>query len=53
MKNYILDHLIAAAFSLWRAVFLSETDREMGEIYKSQKSIFDNCYQYKCNYVSR
>jgi hypothetical protein len=34
----LLDDLIAAAFSLWRAVFLSESNREWTSIHKSQEN---------------
>ena len=37
VKPYMLDHLIAAAFSLWRAVFLTEKVREPGSIHKAQE----------------
>jgi hypothetical protein len=58
LRNYIFDHLIAAAFSLWRAVFLSETDREMAEIYKSQKAflatvVSTNAITFQDDYKNR
>ena len=36
-KRTLLDNLIAAAFSLWRAVFLAETNREWENIHKGQE----------------
>ena len=39
--RYLLDHLIAAAFNLWRAAFLTETSREMGDIRKSQQAFLE------------
>jgi hypothetical protein len=33
-----LDHLIAAAFSLWRAVFLAESIRDWASIHKGQET---------------
>jgi hypothetical protein len=42
VKPMLLDHLIAAGFSLWRAVFLSESDRDFVLIYKSQEKFLEN-----------
>jgi hypothetical protein len=47
----LLDHLIAAAFSLWRAVFLAETDRDWKSRTKGQadflaKVVSDNSITY-------
>jgi hypothetical protein len=39
--RYLLDHLIGAAFSLWRAVFLADTLREMEDIRKSQEKFLE------------
>jgi hypothetical protein len=41
VKPKILDHLIAAGFSLWRAVFLSESDRDFVSIHKSQEKFLE------------
>jgi hypothetical protein len=38
LKDALLDHLIATAFSLWRAVFLTESERDLTSIQKSQKT---------------
>jgi hypothetical protein len=35
-ENRVIDHLVAAAFSLWRAVFLAETTRDWHEVRKHQ-----------------
>lgn len=45
------DDLIASAFSLWRAVFLAETDRDWSSVNKGQrdflaKVIADNAISY-------
>lgn len=37
VKPSLLDHLIAAAFSLWRAVFLAEDTRTLVSIRKAQE----------------
>jgi hypothetical protein len=37
-----LDHLIAAGFSLWRAVFLSESDRDFIAIHKGQEKFLES-----------
>jgi hypothetical protein len=37
IKPKLMDHLIAAAFSLWRAVFLAEKVREIPTIQKAQE----------------
>jgi hypothetical protein len=37
VKRSLLDDLIAAAFSLWRAVFLAESNREWTSIHKGQE----------------
>ena len=47
----ILNHLIAAAFSLWRAVFLSETGRDWKSVLEGQKEflasvVSDNAITY-------
>jgi hypothetical protein len=34
----LLDHLIGAAFSLWRAVFLADTFRDEIHIHQSQEA---------------
>jgi hypothetical protein len=39
--TYVLDHLIAAAFNLWRAAFLTDTSRSMEEIRKSQEAFLE------------
>jgi hypothetical protein len=36
--RYLLDHLIGAAFSLWRAVFLADTFRDDIQIHQSQEA---------------
>jgi hypothetical protein len=36
--RYLLDLLIGAAFSLWRAVFLAETVRDVVKIHRSQEA---------------
>jgi hypothetical protein len=35
-KSYLLDHLSAAAFSLWRAAFLADGSRDPFSIHESQ-----------------
>lgn len=50
-ERRLLDSLIGAAFSLWRAVFLAETSREIVEIHESQvafleKVVSDNAITY-------
>lgn len=42
VKPMLLDHLIAAGFSLWRAVFLSESDRDFISIYESQEKFLES-----------
>lgn len=42
IKPMMLDHLIAAGFSLWRAVFLSESDRDFVSIHKSQEKFLES-----------
>lgn len=42
VKPMLLDHLIAAGFSLWRAVFLSESDRDFVAIYQSQVKFLES-----------
>jgi hypothetical protein len=42
VKPMLLDHLIAAGFSLWRAVFLSESDRDFVAIHKSQEKFLES-----------
>lgn len=42
VKPMLLDHLIAAGFSLWRAVFLSESDRDFVSIHKSQEKFLES-----------
>ena len=39
--RYLLDLLIGAAFSLWRAVFLAETFRDIVQIHKSQEAFLE------------
>ena len=39
--RYLLDHLIGAAFSLWRAVFLAETFRDVVKIQQSQETFLE------------
>jgi hypothetical protein len=39
--RYLLDHLIAAAFNLWRAAFLTDTSREMEDIRKGQEAFLE------------
>ena len=58
VKNHLLDHLIAASFSLWRAAFLSESDREMADIHKSQKAflasvVSTNAITFQDDYKNR
>ena len=36
--RYLLDLLIGAAFSLWRAVFLAETFRDVVQVHQSQEA---------------
>lgn len=55
---YILDHLIGAAFSLWRAVFLAETYRTDESIRQSQeaflaKVISDNSITFGDDKINR
>ena len=55
---YILDHLIGAAFSLWRAVFLAETYRTEENIRQSQeaflaKVISDNSITFGDDKINR
>jgi hypothetical protein len=38
----LLDDLIAAAFSLWRAVFLAESNREWTSIHKGQEDFLSS-----------
>jgi hypothetical protein len=38
VKPNLMDHLIAASFSLWRAVFLAEKVREIPSIQKAQEA---------------
>jgi hypothetical protein len=57
-KVYILDHLIGAAFSLWRAVFLAETFRTDESIHQSQeaflaKVISDNSITFGDDKINR
>src|SRR5262245_51262609 len=42
VKPILLDHLIAAGFSLWRAIFLSESDRDFVAIHKSQEKFLES-----------
>jgi hypothetical protein len=39
--TYLLDHLIAASFNLWRAAFLTDTKREMEDIRESQEAFLE------------
>jgi hypothetical protein len=57
-KVYLLDHLIGAAFSLWRAVFLAETYRTDEGIRESQetflaKVISDNSITFGDDKINR
>jgi hypothetical protein len=36
--RYLLDHLVGAAFSLWRAIFLADTFRDDIHIHQSQEA---------------
>jgi len=42
VKPMLLDHLIAAGFSLWRAIFLSESDRDFIAIHRSQEKFLES-----------
>jgi hypothetical protein len=42
VKPMLLDHLIAAGFSLWRAVFLSESDRDFISIRLGQEKFLES-----------
>src|SRR6516164_133481 len=57
-KAYLLDNLIGAAFSLWRAAFLAETFRTDESVFRSQelflaKVISDNSIQFSDDKVNR
>jgi hypothetical protein len=57
-RVYVLDHLIGAAFSLWRAVFLAETFRTDESIHQSQeaflaKVISDNSITFGDDKINR
>jgi hypothetical protein len=57
-KVYLLDNLIGAAFSLWRAAFLAETFRTDESVFRSQelflaKVISDNSIQFSDDKVNR
>jgi hypothetical protein len=57
-REYLLDNLIGAAFSLWRAVFLAETYRTDESIRKSQetflaKVISDNSITFGDDKINR
>jgi hypothetical protein len=39
--KYLLDSLVGAAFSLWRAAFLAETLREDAKIHESQEAFLE------------
>ena len=57
-KAYLLDNLIGAAFSLWRAAFLVETFRTDENILRSQetflaKVISDNSIQFGDDKINR
>jgi hypothetical protein len=57
-KVYLLDNLIGAAFSLWRAVFLAETFRTDETIHQSQeaflaKVISDNSITFGDDKINR
>ena len=39
--KYLFDHLVGAAFSLWRAAFLAETMREEQDIHQSQEQFLE------------
>ncbi len=56
--KYLLDHLIGAAFSLWRAVFLADTFRDDIRIHQSQeafllKVITDNAITFADDKANR
>jgi hypothetical protein len=58
VNEYLLDHLIGAAFSLWRAVFLAETFRTDESIHESQeaflaKVISDNSISFGDDKINR
>ncbi len=40
-NGYVLNYLIGAAFSLWRAVFLADTFRDIYTIHKSQENFLE------------
>jgi hypothetical protein len=57
-ERYLLDHLIGAAFSLWRAAFLAETLRQQEKIHESQekfleKVITDNAITFNDDKLNR
>jgi len=57
-RDYILDHLVGASFSLWRAVFLAETFRSDESIRDSQegflaKVISDNSITFGDDKINR
>src|SRR5262245_16163107 len=39
--QHILNHLIGAAFSLWRAVFLADTFRDHVSVHRDQRAFLD------------
>ena len=39
--QYILNHLIGAAFSLWRAVFLADTFRDHVSVHRDQRAFLE------------
>jgi hypothetical protein len=51
VKPMLLDHLIAAGFSLWRAVFLSESDREFVSITQEPRKISGKCSDQQRDHV--
>ncbi len=56
--RYLLDLLIGAAFSLWRAVFLAETFRDVVQVHQSQeafllKVITDNAITFADDKANR
>ncbi len=40
-KNYLFNLLIGAAFSLWRAVFLADTFRDVRTIHSNQEAFLE------------
>jgi len=40
-EKYLFDHLVGAAFSLWRAAFLAQAIREDSNIHESQEKFLE------------